>query len=156
LGAAGVKGGELVYGVPLSLPGPIIATAEQPPQFFVSQLQSSVPAVATKAVASSERRLPSELFSATHVYVRTPAAAPALSPAYRGPYLVHKRSPKFFILKMGGTFDAISVDRLKPHLGGDPVAVPPPKRGRPPGSAVTVLLPGVHHWGGGGYVTLYI
>jgi hypothetical protein len=130
------------------LPGPIIATAEPPPQFFVSRLQSSVPAVATKAVASSERPPPPKLFSATHVYVRAPAAALAVSPAYRGPYLVHKRSPKFFILKMGGRFDAISIDRLKPHLGGSPVAVQPPRRGRPPGSAVTALLPGVHHWGG--------
>jgi hypothetical protein len=107
-----------------------------------------VPAVATKAVPSSERPPPPELFSATHVHVKAPAAAPALSPVYRGPYLVHKRSPKFFILKMGGRFDAISVDRLKLHLGGNPVAVSPPKRGRPPGSPVTVLLPGVRHWGG--------
>lgn len=140
---------ELVYGAPLSLPGPIIATAEPPPEFFVQQMQSAVPAVATRpAPEAASKRPPSQLFSATHVYVRSPPAAPALSPAYRGPYIVHKRSSKYFILKMGGRYDAISVDRLKPHLGDSPVAAQPPKRGRPTGSAATSLLSGVHHWRG--------
>jgi hypothetical protein len=53
-------------------------------------------------------------------------------PAYRGPYLVHKKAEKFFILKVGTRFDAISVDRLKPHLGSSPlVAASLPSRGRP-------------------------
>jgi transposase InsO family protein len=146
---SGVSAAELVYGAPLSLPGPIIATAEPPPEFFVQQMQSAVPAVATRpAPEAASKRPPSQLFSATHVYVRSPPAAPALSPAYRGPYIVHKRSSKYFILKMGGRYDAISVDRLKPHLGDSPVAAQPPKRGRPTGSAATSLLSGVHHWRG--------
>jgi hypothetical protein len=56
--------------------------------------------------------------AAKFVYVRAPPAAPSLAPAYRGPYEVVKKADKFFIVKLGGRFDAISIDRLKPHLGG--------------------------------------
>jgi hypothetical protein len=38
---------------------------------------------------------------------------------------------KYFILDLGGRFDAIPVDRLKPHLGSTPpMAALPPLRGR--------------------------
>jgi hypothetical protein len=46
---------------------------------------------------------------------------------------VHKRAEKFFILRLGGRFDAVSVDRLKPHMGGTVEPTLPPRRGRPPG-----------------------
>jgi hypothetical protein len=55
-----------------------------------------------------------------------------LAPAYRGPYEIVKRANKFFILKIGGLFQAVSIDRLKPHLGGPPKPALPPKCGRPP------------------------
>jgi hypothetical protein len=113
------------------LPGPLLSTAEPPPEFFLQQLQSSVPCVATRPFPAKPD--PDELealMTASHVYVRSPPAAP--SPAYRGPFLVHKRAGKFFILRMGSRFDAISVDRLKPHRGSSPPAVAlPPRRGRP-------------------------
>jgi hypothetical protein len=130
---SGVSAAELVYGAPLTLPGQLLSTAEPPPQFFVEQLRSSVPCVATRPFEAAEANQGTPaLFKATHVYVRSPAAAPALSPAYRGPYLVHRRSEKFFILRIGGRYDAVSIDRLKPHLGASPpVAASPPRRGRP-------------------------
>jgi hypothetical protein len=136
---SGVCAAELLYGASLSFPGPVISTAEPPPEYFVRQLNSGVPFVATQSlkVETEQIRPSDQLQRASHVYVKSPAASPALTPAYRGPYLVHKRTDKFFILKVGGKFDAVSVDRLKPHLGGNPVAVPPPKRGRPAGSTVT-------------------
>jgi hypothetical protein len=52
---------------------------------------------------------------------------------------VHKRSDKFFILKVGGKFDAVSIDRVKPHVGGNPAAAQLPKRGRHAGSTVAVF-----------------
>jgi hypothetical protein len=73
------------------------------------------------------------------VYVRSPPAAPGLSPRYRGPYLVHKRTQKYFIIMMGGRYDAVSVDRLKPHLGGVTPAADPPHRGRPAGKRISTL-----------------
>jgi hypothetical protein len=69
---------------------------------------------------------------ARFVYMRSPPPPPSLSPAYRGPYEVYKRAEKFFILRLGGRFDAVSVDRLKTHMGGTVELASPPRRGRPP------------------------
>jgi hypothetical protein len=130
---SGVSATKLVYGAPLALPGPLLSAAEPPLEFFLQQLQSSVPCVATRPF--SDRADPADLealMTTSHVYVRSPPAAPLLTPAYRGPFLVHKRGGKFFILCMGSHFDAISIDRLKPHRGSSlPDVALPPRRGRP-------------------------
>jgi hypothetical protein len=69
---------------------------------------------------------------AAYAYVRSLAAAGVLAPAYKGPFRVVKTTEKYFILDLGGRFDAISVDRLKPHLGSTPpTTASPPPRGRP-------------------------
>jgi hypothetical protein len=54
---------------------------------------------------------------AAYLYVRSPLAAPALSPAYRGPYRVVECGPKHFKIAVGTRLDRVSVDRLKPHHG---------------------------------------
>jgi transposase InsO family protein len=134
---SGVSAAELVYGTPLALPGVLISAPELPPEVFVDQLRASLPCVAPLRPPPPPDPGSSPLaalHAATYVYVRSPPAAPSLAPLYRGPFLVVKRAEKFFILKMGGRFDAISVDRLKPHLGGPTVPAEPPRRGRPPGS----------------------
>jgi hypothetical protein len=132
---SGLSMAELVYGSPLSLPGSLVTTSEPPPELFGQQLRSAVPCVATRQLPESQSAasLPKSLLEADFVYVRSPPAAPALSPAYRGPYKVVQTSEKYFMLKIGDHFDAITVDRLKPHLGPSaPAAASPPKRGRPP------------------------
>jgi transposase InsO family protein len=134
---SGVSAAELVYGSPLALPGVLISAPEPPPQFFVEHLRAGMPCVAPLRPPPSPEpaSLPLvTLRSAAFVYVRSPPAAPSLAPLYRGPYEVIKMAEKFFILKIGGKFDAISVDRLKPHLGGPTAPAAPPRRGRPPGS----------------------
>jgi hypothetical protein len=130
---SGVSAAELVYGAPLMLPGPLLVAAEPPPEFFQRHLQSTVQCVAKRPLnGPAQYRELAALRSATHVYVRLPPPAPSLMPAYRVPYLVHKKAEKFFILKIGTRFDAISVDRLKPHLGSSPlVAALPPICGCP-------------------------
>jgi Integrase core domain len=124
---------EMVFGAPLTLPGPLLVAAKPPPEFFQCHMQSTVPDVATRPLDGQQQRKElTALRSATHVYVRSPPPAPSLTLAYRGPYLVHKKAEKFFILEIGSRFDAISVDWLKPHLGSSPpVAASPPSRGRP-------------------------
>ena len=65
---------------------------------------------------------------AEYVFVRYDASKPPLSPLYRGPYLVLRRSEKFFILQIGDKKDAVSVDsKLKPVFSSNPVvpALPP-------------------------------
>jgi hypothetical protein len=39
---------------------------------------------------------------AAYVYVRSPAAAGVLAPAYKGPFRVVKTTEKYFILDLGG------------------------------------------------------
>jgi transposase InsO family protein len=130
---SGVLAAEMVYGAPLTLPGPLLVAAEPLPEFFQRHLQSTVPCVATRPLDSQQQRQElTALRSATHIYVRSPPPPPSLTPAYRGPYLVHKKAEKFVILQMGTRFDAISADQLKPHLGSSPpVTATPPSRGRP-------------------------
>jgi hypothetical protein len=133
---SGVSAAELVFGAPLTLPGQLIAAAEPPPQVFVEQLRSGVPCVSPlpQPADGGQSSPPSSLAAADYVYVRSPPAATGLSPSYRGPYLVKRRTQKYFIIDKGGRFDAVTVDRLKPHLGGNPSPAAPPRRGRPPRS----------------------
>jgi transposase InsO family protein len=136
---SGVSAAELVYGAALSLPGQFIAGREPPPAAVTQPLQSGTscasPHLARRDNGAPPPPPPSSLMAAKFVYIRAPPAAPSLAPAYRGPYEVVKKADKFFIVKLGGRFDAISIDRLKPHLGGTATATPPPRRGRPPGRA---------------------
>jgi hypothetical protein len=133
---SGISAAELVYGAPLMLPGPLVATAEPPLEDFVAKLHSGIPCVAPlpSPVGGPASSPPAHLATANFVYVRCPPAAPSLSPAYRSPYAVHKKAVKTFVLKIGGHFEVISVDRLKPHLGGPTAPASPPRRGGPPGS----------------------
>ncbi len=48
-----------------------------------------------------------------------------------------QRGPKVFTLEVGGREEVVSVDRLKPYLGGEAVSpAVPPRRGRPPSNSV--------------------
>jgi hypothetical protein len=145
---SGLSAAELVFGAPLTLPSPIINAAEQPPEVFVQQLWAGVPCVAPLLQQpSSLQEQSSPLQSAAYVYVRTPQAVKGLSPLYKGPCQVIKRTPKYFILKLGGWFDAVTVDCLKSHLGGPTEKAAPPRRGRPP--KVGVSSTAGQHWGVG-------
>jgi hypothetical protein len=129
---SGVSAAELLYGAPLSLPGQPRAAAELAADSFRQQLNMAVPCMATRLPPpSGGSQIPPQLFSASYVYIKAPAAG-VLSPAYRGPFLVVRRSPKYFIIQLGSRYDAISVDRLKPHLGSPPpAAASTAARGRP-------------------------
>ncbi len=61
---------------------------------------------------------------------------PPLAPLYHGPYKVLQAGDKLFTISLGGHEDTVSVDRLKPHLGGPVVPTEPPARGRPPSSVI--------------------
>jgi hypothetical protein len=74
---SGISAAEMMYGAPLTLPGPMVTTAERfcGPAPCHSALTQPFP-------GDSNLPPPTTLMTATHVYVRSPAAAPALSPAY--------------------------------------------------------------------------
>jgi hypothetical protein len=74
----------------------------------------------------------------TSVYIRRGGTLPLFAPLYAGPYAVLKWGEKVFRLQVGDREEAVSVDRLKPHTGAEPVQpAASPKRGRPPGSAAS-------------------
>jgi hypothetical protein len=71
--------------------------------------------------------VPDLLQKASLVYIRRGGVSKSLAPLYEGPYRVVERSPKYFRVDIGGQVEAVSADRLKPHLGSSGVtpAVPP-------------------------------
>ena len=66
------------------------------------------------------------------MYVRRGGTTPLLTPPYAGPYEVLEPGEKTFLIRIGNKEDRVSVDRLKPHLGKEPVQpAAPRRRGRP-------------------------
>jgi transposase InsO family protein len=130
---SGVSAAELLYGSPLTLPGQFLPTAEPSPTEYLQQQQLGTPCFSPRQgpEPQEDATTPAALQAAEFVYVKSPPAAPSLTPAYRGPYKVVKKSDKYFIVRLGNRFDAITVDRLKPHLGGAIEPAAPPARGRP-------------------------
>ena len=126
---------ELVFGVPLSLPGEFVESGEPLAAVFLDRMRASPfapPPVRPFSYAQVAAGVPEKLWKAAYVYVRRGGSGTPLAPLYAGPYLVLRRESKFFELQMGARREVISVDRLKPHLGPSPVtAATPPPRGRP-------------------------
>lgn len=127
-----VSSAELVFGLPLTLPVQLLNTPEPPLEDIVDQLRRTQPpptrSLTYAEVSSGLQRLQQAQF----VYVRRGGTTPSLAPLYHGPYQVIQRSEKFFRLQVGGRLEAVSVDRLKPHLGTSEISpASPPTRGRP-------------------------
>jgi hypothetical protein len=131
---------ELVMGVPLTLPSQLSSDKEVPQQQVLKALRSlKPPALRPLTYAQAAASLPANLFTADFVYIRRGGVAPPLAPVYMGPYKVLDRSEKVFQVLIGGRSEAVSVDRVKPHLGTSPVSpATPPLRGRPPRPAPAV------------------
>ncbi|KAF2348350.1 Ribonuclease H-like domain [Trinorchestia longiramus] len=74
-------------------------------------------------------KLDPALETCTHVYVRVDAVKPALTRPYEDPFLVIKRTAKYFIIEKHGKQDLVSIDRLKAAFVSDaliPNNLPPP------------------------------
>ena len=131
-----VSSAELLYGVPLALPGELVDTAEPPATLFLENLRWPPAAgLPTRQLApASSPSIPlQQLMTADYVFVRRGGApGPPLSPLYDGPYRVTAKSPKVFELQLGTRQEKVSVDRLKPCLSSEVTLAAPPRRGRPP------------------------
>ena len=126
---------EAVYGTLLTLPGDFLDSAEFPPKVFLQRVEKALAGFSTATPhirPESPKQLPPALLQSEFVFVREDAVTPPLSPLYRGPYRVLKRSDKLFVLQIGEKEDSVFVDRLKPVFSTNPV-VPavPPTCGRP-------------------------
>jgi transposase InsO family protein len=131
---SGLSSAELVFGMPLTLPGQLLAVPETPVEKVVEELRAVQP-LPTRQLSYAEAASGlQQLQQAEYVYVRRGGVVPPLSPLYQGPYRVLEKSQKFFSLEVGGRTEVVSVDRLKPHLGKAPISPAlPPQRGRPRG-----------------------
>ena len=99
-----VSAAELLYGVPLALPGELLDTAEPPAAIFLEHLCRSPASLPTRPLSGPPPTLlpPQSLSSADFVFIRRGAPGPPLSPLYDGPYPVLSRGPKVFNLELGG------------------------------------------------------
>ena len=129
-----VSAAELLYGVPLALPGELLDTAEPPAASFLQNLRKTPISLPTQPITGPPPASgpPRALSSASFVFVRRGAPGTPLSPLYDGPYQVVASGPKFFTLQIGGRQDTVSVDRLKLCLAWEVDPATPPSCGRPP------------------------
>jgi hypothetical protein len=132
---SGLSSAELVFGMPLTLPGQLLAVPETPVEKVVEELRAVQPLPTRQlsyAEATSGLQPPATLGG--RVRVRAQGSGPSLIPLYQGPYRVLERSQKFLSLEVGGRTEVVNVDRLKPHLGKVPLSPAlPPTTGRPRG-----------------------
>ena len=64
-------------------------------------------------------------------FVHQGAPGQPLSPLCDGPYRVVARNPKVFELELGGRWEKMLVDMLKPCLASEVLPAAPPRLGRP-------------------------
>ena len=103
----GYSPAELVYGVPLSLPGqmlnPIDLTGTDP-ALYTNRLRvyfGSLPPMLPRE-QTIKSSVPKDIFSWTHVFLRKDAVRAPLTPPYTGPYRVLSRTDRLFTLDISG------------------------------------------------------
>ena len=115
----GCTAAELVYGTTLRLPGDLFQTPEAStvsPSTYAERLRQYM--AQTKPQPTRQHawsaKVPHDLHTCSHVFVRCDATRRPLQAPYTGPYRVISRSDKFFVLDRNGRQDTVSIDRLKP------------------------------------------
>lgn len=135
----GASSAELVYGMPLTVPGDFIAggIGDQNPSSTLRRLRETVRLLApvpTTAHGPKTLLMPPDIQNSRYVFVRRDAHRTPLQRPYEGPFRVIAKGTKAFKVEMGERIELISIDRLKPaHLDMDqPVEMARPRpRGRP-------------------------
>ena len=110
---------ESAFGLTLVLPSELIVPSPDKgtldPVSFVGRLKEHMAAIRpaiTRPQASSGYKH-KDLDTCTHVWVRVDDVRKSLQPPYKGPFVVKKRTPKYFVIDNNGKPDKVSLDRLK-------------------------------------------
>jgi hypothetical protein len=133
----GVSAAQVTFGVQLTLPGellgaPPVAAADLAAKLGQGPQQPAVIPLRSRSYAQVAAELPQALQQAEYVYIRRGGVFPPLAAKFEGPYEVLEKRDKYYVIRVGGKSDSVSVDRLKPYTGvGGVAAALPPKRGRP-------------------------
>ena len=125
----------MVYGTTLRLPGDFFSLSPAPstnvsdPLSYVDRLRSTMSrltAVPPRKPSQNTPRVPMDLSSCTHVFIRQDGVRRSLQPPYTGPFTVIRRKPKYFTIQVKGQSQSVSIDRLKPAflLEETPATVP--------------------------------
>ena len=122
---------DLVYGVPLRLPGQFIPGAELPDITPVSSFVSTFQAKMKEQRPAPSRHhaappsfIPPALQKCTSVFVRYDGVRRPLQNPYDGPYQVLQSGDKYFKILRQGLPYTVSVDRLKPCHSPSSLAAP--------------------------------
>ena len=144
----GASPAEMLYGEPLSVPGSILSSAPSDDEQLQQQQRQTLAnlrlevarlqPVPTSAHRRQNVRLPEDLQSCTHVFIRKPPIQTGLSAPYSGPYRVLSRQEHFFRVSIPGRgAESVALARLKPAViaNDEEFQELPPTRGpgRPPG-----------------------
>ncbi|KAF2343927.1 Integrase catalytic core, partial [Trinorchestia longiramus] len=110
---------EMVYGTTLRLPGELFVPAQTPidPLEFVGKLRSvmvQLRPAPTRLQRHQHSFVSEDLATCTHVFLRRDCVRPPLVSPYDGPFLVLKRSRKFYKIQQQHDTVTVSIDRLKP------------------------------------------
>ena len=110
---------ELVYGVPLRLPGEFftsVSSTDLAPSTYMSRLRQVMQHLRPPPPRQTSRDsfVSDHLSSCSHVFVHHDAVRKPLQAPYDGPYQVLERHPKYFLLDINGKQKTVSIDRLKP------------------------------------------
>jgi hypothetical protein len=135
----GLSPAEAVFGAPIVLPNEFLQNEEMPVDAIIKIFSKTlhVPAVSLPRHNSSAQlpdELPGDLLSAPLVWVRRGGIIPPLQPLYDGPYVVLRRGPRSFTIRVGSRDMVVAVSRLKACTAADTTPGSPRRRGRPPGS----------------------
>ncbi len=95
---SGLSSAELVFGMPLTLPGQLLAVPETPVEKVVEELRAVQPLPTRQLSCAEAASGPQQLQEAEFMYVRRGGVVPPMSPLYQGPYRVLERSQKFLSL----------------------------------------------------------
>ncbi|KAF2345355.1 Reverse transcriptase domain [Trinorchestia longiramus] len=119
---------EMLYGQSLRLPGDIVnpdvstSFSPQNQNSYSDRLKRCMTQIRYVAPRPTQTvdKLDPALETCTHVYVRVDAVKPALTRPYEGPFLVTKRTAKYFIIEKHGKQDSWKYSIIKPlHKAGD-------------------------------------
>ena len=118
----GCSSADLVYGVPLTVPGDIVPRGQETQEAtrFLPRLRKTVRDPAPRSYIPHCTRvtrpsfMPSTLAHSAYICVCRDSHRPPHTPPYEGPYKVLTRGKKSFVFDYGNRHDSVSIDRLKP------------------------------------------
>ena len=126
----GASPADLVYGEGLAVPGTLLseppaseAQERQQRTATLNELRLEVARLQpaeTSAHRTPHLHIPTELQTATHVFIRRGGVQPSLTSPYVGPYRVISRDRNSYRIALPGVgSESISIERLKPALASD-------------------------------------